>query len=98
MADRISAATFGKQIGTLFGVGAVGPMSDCALLDQFARGGEASEAAFATLVERHGTMVLRVCRHLLADVKPRRSLSATRGGPSKACDAILYFQIHKMVP
>ena len=37
------------------------------LLDLFARGGEPSEAAFATLVERHGPMVLRVCRHVLAD-------------------------------
>ena len=67
MADRISTVTLGKQIQTLFGVGAVGAMPDRALLEQFGRGGEASEAAFATLVERHGPMVLRVCRHLLAD-------------------------------
>ncbi len=42
-------------------------MPDRSLLDQFARGGEPSEAAFATLVERHGPLVLRVCRHVLAD-------------------------------
>ena len=59
--------TFGKQIHTLFNLGAIGAMMDRVLLDHFARGGEASEAAFATLVERHGPMVLRVCRQVLAD-------------------------------
>ena len=39
---------------------ALGAMPDRSLLDHFARGGEAAEAAFATLVERHGPMVLRV--------------------------------------
>ena len=48
-------------------MGALGAMPDRSLLDHFARGGEAAEAAFATLVERHGPMVLRVCRHVLAD-------------------------------
>ncbi len=56
-----------RQIRTLFDVGAVGAVPDRGLLDQFARGGEAAEAAFATLVERHGPMVLRICRGLLAD-------------------------------
>ncbi len=67
MANRNSAIAIGKQICTLFDVGALGAMPDRGLLDHFARGGETSEAAFATLVERHGTMVLRVCRQLLAD-------------------------------
>jgi RNA polymerase sigma factor (sigma-70 family) len=67
MRNRNSAIALGKQIGTLFDVGALGTVSDRALLDEFLRGGESSEAAFATLVERHGTMVLRVCRHLLSD-------------------------------
>ncbi len=67
MANMNSAIAFGKQIRTLFDVGALGAMPDRGLLDQFARGGETSEAAFATLVERHGPMVLRVCRGLLAD-------------------------------
>jgi RNA polymerase sigma factor (sigma-70 family) len=67
MSDRNAATTLGKQIGTLFDLGALGTMPDRSLLDQFARGGEPSEAAFATLVERHGPMVLRVCRHVLAD-------------------------------
>ncbi len=67
MANRNSVIAFGKQIRTLFDLGALGAMPDCVLLEHFARGGETSEAAFAILVERHGTMVLRVCRQLLAD-------------------------------
>ncbi len=67
MSGTSSAISFGKQIGMLFDLGALGAMPDRKLLELFARGGEASEAAFATLVERHGPMVLRVCRHVLAD-------------------------------
>ena len=38
------------------------------LLERFtAQGGETAELAFATLVERHGPMVLRVCRSVLRD-------------------------------
>jgi RNA polymerase sigma factor (sigma-70 family) len=50
--------------------GAVAGMSDGQLLDRFAlrRGrGEAAEVAFSALVERHGPMVLRVCRSALGD-------------------------------
>ena len=67
MAVRNSAVTLGTQIRTLFDAGALGAMPDRGLLDHFAGGGEAAEAAFATLVERHGAMVLRVCRQLLSD-------------------------------
>jgi hypothetical protein len=67
MAHKHSEVTLGKQIRTLFNVGAMGSMTDGVLLDHFARGGEAAEPAFAMLVERHGPMVLRVCRNLLAD-------------------------------
>ncbi len=67
MAQSNATVTLGKQIGTLFDVGVLGAMPDRFLLDQFNRDGESSEAAFATLVERHGAMVLRVCRQLLAD-------------------------------
>ena len=67
MADRTPALTLGKQMRTLFDVGALGAMPDRGLLEHFARGDETAEAAFAALVERHGVMVLRVCRHLLAD-------------------------------
>lgn len=68
MADGSATfTTLGKQIGTLFDVGALGAIPDRELLDQFARGGEVSEAAFAALVERHGAMVLKLCRQLLGD-------------------------------
>jgi RNA polymerase sigma factor (sigma-70 family) len=67
MANIHSTASFDKQIRTLFSIGTMGAMTDDALLGQFARGGEAAEPAFATLVERHGPMVMRVCRNLLAD-------------------------------
>ena len=43
-------------------------MSDGQHQESFlARGGEAGELAFAVLVERHGPMVLRVCRGVLGD-------------------------------
>ncbi len=50
----------------LFNIGAVGPLSDAQLVDRFvARRDEAAEAAFEELVNRHGPMVLRVCRSVL---------------------------------
>ena len=62
-----SAGTL-RHLRTLFGVGAVGGLTDAQLLDQFSTGHrEAAEAAFAILVERHGPMVLRVCRGVLGD-------------------------------
>jgi DNA-directed RNA polymerase specialized sigma24 family protein len=43
-------------------------LTDERLLEQFAqRRGEASELAFAALVERHGPMVLRACRGIVRD-------------------------------
>jgi hypothetical protein len=44
---------------------AVPPESDAELLDRFAR--QRDEAAFGALVERHGPMVLRLCRRVLGD-------------------------------
>jgi HlyD family secretion protein len=58
----------GRQLRTLFNVGAIRELTDGQLLERFATGGgEAAELAFAALVERHGTMVLRVCRSVLTD-------------------------------
>jgi RNA polymerase sigma factor (sigma-70 family) len=55
-----------RQIGTLFRAGTFAGMSDGQLLEHFlARHGEAGELAFAVLIERHGPMVLRVCRGAL---------------------------------
>ncbi len=57
-----------RQLRTLFNVGTVRELTDGQLLERFATDrGEAAELAFAVLVERHGPMVLRVCRGVLAD-------------------------------
>jgi RNA polymerase sigma factor (sigma-70 family) len=57
-----------RPLQALFSVGTFGGLSDGQLLDRFALGhGEAGELAFAVLVERHGPMVLRVCRSVLHD-------------------------------
>ena len=57
-----------RQLRTLFNVGAIRELTDGQLLERFATDrGEAAELAFAVLVERHGPMVLRVCRGVLAD-------------------------------
>jgi RNA polymerase sigma factor (sigma-70 family) len=65
-----SSADLQRQFRTLFGAGAVGSLPDGQLLDRFAsrRDDEGAEAAFTALVERHGPMVLRVCRGVLGDV------------------------------
>ncbi len=56
------------QLSTLFNEGATGAVTDGQLLERFAtRRGEASEDAFAALVERHGPVVLRLCRSVLRD-------------------------------
>jgi RNA polymerase sigma factor (sigma-70 family) len=57
-----------RAIKTLFSVGTVGSLTDGELLGLFiTRHGEAAEMAFSVLVERHGPMVLRVCRSILRD-------------------------------
>jgi RNA polymerase sigma factor (sigma-70 family) len=49
----------------LLHLGAVAIWTDAQLLDRFAADGD--EAAFEALVERHGPMVMRVCRSVLRD-------------------------------
>src|SRR5262249_34870144 len=52
----------------LFTAGTLGGLTDGQLLDRYrAQSPETSELAFATLVERHGPMVLGVCRSVLRD-------------------------------
>ncbi len=58
----------GKDLATLFSAGAIGRLSDAELLAIFARRDDgSSEAAFESLVNRHGPMVLGVCRRILGD-------------------------------
>ncbi len=67
MASGESGIRF-RQIRTVLNEGRIGALADEQLLDQWAtRGGEAAEAAFETLVLRHGPMVLGVCKRLLRD-------------------------------
>jgi RNA polymerase sigma factor (sigma-70 family) len=57
-----------RHLNTLFQCGAAGQLSDAELLERFVAGrDEAAEAAFAALVERHGVMVLGVCRRVLGN-------------------------------
>ncbi len=57
------------NLAVLFAAGAIGALSDAELLARFARGrGDLSaEAAFAVLVDRHGPMVLGVCRRVTGE-------------------------------
>ncbi len=62
------AMRFLKHIETLYRAGTSGGSSDAELLARFATcRDEAAEAAFAALIERHGAMVLRVCRRILGN-------------------------------
>ncbi len=57
-----------KHLNTLFHCGAAGPLSDEDLLERFVGGDhESAQAAFAALVNRHGAMVLGVCRRVLCN-------------------------------
>src|SRR4051794_27362138 len=67
MARGIDGETL-RHVRMLFEAGAGGGLTGGQLLERFrARDGEAAERAFAALVERHGPMVLRVCRRSLCD-------------------------------
>ena len=67
MTRRSSGAVL-RQMQTLFTAGSCNGLSDRQLLDRFvARRDVVAELAFTTLVERHGPMVLGVCRRVLAD-------------------------------
>jgi RNA polymerase sigma factor (sigma-70 family) len=55
-------------IRTLWTAGAIGGADDADLIARFCqRRDEVAEAAFRVLVERHGPMVVRVCRQVLGD-------------------------------
>jgi RNA polymerase sigma factor (sigma-70 family) len=54
-----------RRVRTLFGLGTLNGRTDRHLLELFLSGGSSAEPAFAALVDRHGPMVLRVCRAIL---------------------------------
>jgi RNA polymerase sigma-70 factor (ECF subfamily) len=58
-----------NDLERLFSQGTLSGLTDGQLLDRFLAGrdGGQAESAFAALVERHGPMVLRVCRGVLDD-------------------------------
>jgi DNA-directed RNA polymerase specialized sigma24 family protein len=68
MASRSAGADLLNQVNTLFQFGVVGDLSDGQLVQRFltARHG-ADQEAFTALVERHGPMVLGVCREVLGN-------------------------------
>ncbi len=68
MAGESREAALLRDVQTLFGLGVAGGLTDGRLLEQFLTADDvAAEAAFTTLVERHGAMVLHVCRQTLDD-------------------------------
>jgi RNA polymerase sigma factor (sigma-70 family) len=57
-----------RQVQALLGAGTFSGLSDLQLLERFLeRRDEVAELAFAVLVERHGPMVLGVCRRIAGD-------------------------------
>ena len=67
MSNRAVTAVV-QSVRTLLEVGTSAGLSDGQFLERYLlRRDDAAEAAFAALVERHGPMVLRVCRGVLHD-------------------------------
>ena len=69
---NLSAGTVGRRLRQLFDAGSAVGLSDGQLLERFAgRCGESDagtrEAAFEAILDRHGAMVLTVCRQVLGD-------------------------------
>ena len=65
--QRGSAKSALRQIRTLYTLGTLGGLTDAQLLELFlTRDGDDAEDAFAALVDRHGPMVLGVCRRMLS--------------------------------
>jgi RNA polymerase sigma factor (sigma-70 family) len=61
----MATTSLAQQLGALFEGGSTAGLSDRQLIERFAASRD--EAAFAALVDRHGPMVLGVCRQLLGN-------------------------------
>jgi RNA polymerase sigma factor (sigma-70 family) len=68
---RVASGPVIRQLETLFEGGSAAGLSDRQLLERYTALGRdpSGEAAFSTLVARHGPMVLGVCRQILGDVQ-----------------------------
>jgi RNA polymerase sigma factor (sigma-70 family) len=64
---KVGTGAVVQQLQMLWDAGALGSVDDGALLEQYLLRDGTAEGAFAALVERHGPMVLRVCRDVLRD-------------------------------
>ena len=63
-----SAGDVGRHLRQLFGAGSGVGLTDGQLLERFATAGrDSAEAAFETILARHGSTVLSVCRQVLGD-------------------------------
>ena len=68
MASGSAGGTLPKEFHNLFRFGVVGHLSDGQLLQRFIAGRDGGDqAAFTELVERHGPMVMHVCREVLSN-------------------------------
>ena len=56
-----------REIRALYALGPIGEVSDAQLIGRFLDRGDDAEEAFAALVQRHGPMVLGVCRRFGRD-------------------------------
>ena len=86
-----------RHLCTVFNAGAVGSLTDGQLLERYlaGRGDEDSAAAFAVLVERHGPMVLGVCRNALPNLHDAEDAAqatflilAKRAGSIRRADSV----------
>ena len=63
-----SVGEIGRQLGRLFSAGSAVGLTDGELIERFTDGrGDSAEAAFETILARHGGLVWTVCRQVLGD-------------------------------